>query len=94
MTTAIEAIDRLIEHATEAYPHFESVRGERDLADAREALRRLCGVTLAAIMVEARWARTARAGDLADALTDLREAVRDLDDIGTQPVAGVSEYDR
>jgi hypothetical protein len=32
-------MERLIEHAGEAYPHFESTRGQEDIAAARVAVR-------------------------------------------------------
>jgi hypothetical protein len=84
MTTALEAIQRLIDHAGETYPHFESPRGERDIAEAREALRRLAGVTLAAIVVDARSHR----GFLDGALLDLARTVADLDSMSTEQAAG------
>jgi hypothetical protein len=33
-----EALDVLVDHAEETYPHFESERGQRDIAQARAAL--------------------------------------------------------
>lgn len=35
---AITALIKLIAHATEAHPHFECPRGQKDIAEARAAL--------------------------------------------------------
>jgi hypothetical protein len=32
------ALELMIDHASEQYPHFESPRGQRDIAQARNAL--------------------------------------------------------
>lgn len=38
---AVAALETLADHASEMYPHFESERGQRDIANARAALVRL-----------------------------------------------------
>lgn len=35
---AISALIKLIAHATEAHPHFECPRGQKDIAEARAAI--------------------------------------------------------
>ena len=34
----VAALEKLIDHASETYPHFESPRGQADIAQARAAL--------------------------------------------------------
>lgn len=46
-------IQRLIDHACETYPHFESERGERDIAAAREAISSIKDFVGAVITLDA-----------------------------------------
>lgn len=39
----IDALREITEHAEEQYPHFESERGQRDIAKARALLARIAG---------------------------------------------------
>jgi hypothetical protein len=40
----IEAVETLVDHAEEMYPHFESERGQRDIAEASAVLGELRGL--------------------------------------------------
>lgn len=60
-----EPIDRLIQHAQERYPHFESERGQTDIRDARNAVADLL----------------AQRADLAEALAEILELAEDREDV-------------
>lgn len=96
MTDALTAITRLIDAASEEYPRLEGEHGQQITTEAREALRRLAALVVAAIVAQQRRQREAlfttadraRDGWLVQAYADLDLAINDLRSIGP-----VSEYD-
>ena len=39
----LEALKAMVDHASEQYPHFESERGQKDIAEARAAIAKATG---------------------------------------------------
>lgn len=77
-----KALQALIDHASETYPHLESERGQQDLAAAREALAKyeslvgaLEGLFEHCAMVHKHWGEGSNATAADTAISEAREAL-------------------